>query len=128
MKYDVSAIMKHAWVIHNKNTGISFGECLHRAWQCAKVKPVNDERIQKAKEFYGITEPVNTWYQWKLQGYEVQHGSTRLFWVDLIDAAKGEGAIYKASFFGVSQVNKISDFMPCGQQSNSKLSEEEQVA
>ena len=54
MKYNLSDIMRKAWSLFRK-LGISFGECLHRAWAAAKAEPVNAERIAKAKAAAGIT-------------------------------------------------------------------------
>ena len=53
MKYNLSDIMRKAWSLFRK-LGISFGECLHRAWAAAKAEPVNAERIAKAKAAAGI--------------------------------------------------------------------------
>ena len=101
MKYNLSDIMRKAWSLFRK-LGISFGECLHRAWAAAKAEPVNAERIARAKAAAGITEDTNTWSGWQKIGYEVIHGSKALFGADLVYAAKGDGAIYKARFFGAS--------------------------
>ena len=106
MKYNLSEIMRNAWNLFRK-LGISFAECLHRAWAAAKAEPVNAERISKAKAAAGITEDTNTWSGWQKLGYEVRHGSKALFGTDLIYAAKGDGAVYKARFFGASQVQLI---------------------
>ena len=67
------------------------------------------ERITYSKAAAGITEDVNTWSGWRDLGYEVIHGSKALFGTDLIYAAKGDGAIYKARFFGLSQVKPIGE-------------------
>ena len=107
MKYNLSEVMRKAWSLFRK-LGIAFGECLHRAWASAKAEPINAERIAKAKTAAGITEEINTWSGWQKIGYEVIHGSKALFGVDLIYAAKGDGAIYKARFFGTSQVQPIA--------------------
>ena len=32
MRYNLSKIMLKAWSIYRKGSGLSFGECLHRAW------------------------------------------------------------------------------------------------
>lgn len=53
------------------------------------------------------TEPVNTWARWKELGFEVIHGSKALFSTALIWGSRGDGATYKASFFGESQVQPI---------------------
>ena len=74
----------------------------------AKAQPVNAERIEAAKAAAGITEEVNTWSGWRDAGFEVQHGSKALFGVDLIYGSKGDGAIYKARFFGASQVQPVA--------------------
>ena len=103
MKYDLSKIMSRAWQLFRK-LGISFAEALRRAWAVAKAEPVNAARIAAAKAAAGILEPVNTWAGWQRLGYEVRHGSKALFGTDLIYAAKGPGAVYKARFFGESQV------------------------
>ena len=44
----------------------------------------------------------------KKLGYEVIHGSKALFGADLIWGSKGDGAIYKARFFGRSQVQEVA--------------------
>ncbi len=106
MKYNLSKIMRKAWEIFRK-LRIAFSECLHRAWVAAKAEPVNAERIARAKAAAGITEETNTWSGWRERGYEVRHGSKALFGVDLIHASKGDGEIYKARFFGLSQVQPI---------------------
>ena len=103
MKYDLRKIMLRAWRLYREGKG-SFAECLHRAWLSEKAQPVNAERIGAAKAAAGVTEEVNTWSGWKALGFEVQHGSKALFGVDLIHGSKGDGAIYKARFFGASQV------------------------
>ena len=103
MKYNLRKIMLRAWKLFRK-LGISFGECLHRAWLTAKAEPVNERRIQEAKASAGVTEDVNTWSGWKELGYEVIHGSKSLFGADLIWGSKGDGQTYKARFFGLSQV------------------------
>ena len=103
MKYNLSKIMSHAWRLFRK-MAISFAECLHRAWISAKAEPINAQRITDAKQAAGVDEEVKTWSGWREAGYEVQHGSKALFGVDLIYGAKGDGAIYKARFFGASQV------------------------
>lgn len=107
MKWNLSEIMSHAWRIFRK-LEISFAEALHRAWISAKAQPVNAERIEAAKAAAGITEEVNTWSGWRDAGFEVQHGSKALFGVDLIYGSKGDGAIYKARFFGASQVQPVA--------------------
>ena len=107
MKYNLSEIMHKAWELFRK-LEITFSEALHRAWQSAKAEPVNAERIAQAKAAAGITEVTNTWSGWQKLGYEVRHGSKALFGTDLIYASKGDGAIYKARFFGASQVQPIS--------------------
>ena len=103
MKYNLSKIMSHAWRLFRK-LAISFAEALHRAWISAKDEPVNAQRIADAKAAAGIEEEVKTWSGWRDLGFEVIHGSKALFGVDLIYGAKGDGAIYKARFFGASQV------------------------
>lgn len=106
-KYNLSNIMTNAWKLFRKFS-ISFSEALHRAWLCAKAIEVNAERIQTAKDEAGITEQTETWSRWKELGYEVRHGSKSLFGVELIYGAKGDGATYKARFFGKSQVQAVA--------------------
>lgn len=106
MKYNLKNIMTAAWRIFRKYM-ISFGEALHRAWLSAKAEPINAQRIEAAKAEAGILEEVATWDGWRKAGYEVIHGSKALFGADLIYGSKGDGAIYKARFFGASQVQKI---------------------
>lgn len=74
----------------------------------AKAEPVNAARIAAAKAAAGIQEEANTWAGWQRMGYEVKHGSKALFGVNLIYATKGPGAVYKARFFGASQVAVFS--------------------
>ena len=107
MNYNLSRIMTKAWELFRK-LGISFSECLRRAWAAAKAEPVNAARIAAAQVAAGIAEEVNTWAGWQKLGYEVRHGSKALFGVDLIWAVKGAGAVYKARFFGASQVAVIT--------------------
>ena len=105
MKFDLRSIMNSAWKNYRKNNGkITFGEALHRAWLSAKAAPVNAKRIEDAKIAAGVEGECRTWADWKKLGFEVVHGSKALFGVELIYGSKGDGAIYKASFFGREQV------------------------
>lgn len=106
-KYDLSLIMKKAWEIFRK-AEITFAEALHRAWLSAKAIEINRNRIERAKEAAEVTEETNTWSEWKKLGYEVIHGSKALFCANLIWGSKGDGAIYKARFFGRSQVQEVT--------------------
>ena len=108
MKYNLVEIMTSAWKLYRKKPELSFAECLHRAWISAKAKPVNERRIAEAKAGAGITEQTETWSGWKKLGYEVIHGSKALFGCDLIYGSKGDGAVYKARFFGFSQVQALA--------------------
>ena len=108
MTYNKKDIMNNAWNIFRKEKEITFGEALHRAWQVAKAEPVNAERIEAAKKAAGVTEQVMTWFGWKQAGFMVKHGSKNLFQVELIYASKGDGKVYKASFFGASQVEAVA--------------------
>ena len=107
MKFNLRAIMLRAWRLHREK-GLAFPEALHRAWMAAKAEPVNAERIETAKAAAGVTERTETWSGWKNLGYEVIHGSKALFGCDLIYATKGDGATYKARFFGESQVQAMA--------------------
>ena len=106
-KYNLSRIMSKAWELFRKME-ISFSEALHRAWTSAKATGENQARIKAAKAAAGITEETATWSDWRKAGFEVRHGSKCLFGCDLIYGSKGDGAIYKARFFGASQVDPIS--------------------
>ena len=108
MKYDLRKIMLRAWRIYREKKELSFGECLHRAWLSAKAEEVNAKRIESAKTMAGVREDTNTWSGWKKLGYEVIPGSKALFGADLIWGSRGDGKIYKARFFGRSQVQTIS--------------------
>lgn len=108
MKWNLKAIMTRAWAIFRK-TAVTFAEALHRAWLSEKAIEVNAARIESAKASAGITEEVRTWADWKRNGYEVRHGSKALFQTELIHGSKGDGAIYKASFFGASQVAPLPE-------------------
>lgn len=107
MQYDLRKIMLRAWRIYRENE-LSFGECLHRAWLSAKAEEVNAKRIEAAKATAGVKEEINTWSGWRKLGYEVIHGSKSLFGADLIWGSRGDGKIYKARFFGRSQVQEIA--------------------
>ena len=74
----------------------------------AKAIPINEQRIAAAKAASGVSEDVQTWSGWQQLGYEVIHGSKALFGVDLIYGSKGDGAAYKARFFGASQVQPVT--------------------
>ena len=106
MRYNLSKIMIRAWENFRK-LEISFSEALHRAWLTAKAEDENAARIKRAKADAGIFEETATWSDWKKAGYEVRHGSKALFGVDLIWGSRGDGAVYKARFFGRSQVKAI---------------------
>lgn len=105
-KYNLSKIMHKAWKLYHKGVS-SFAEALHRAWNGAKAAPVNVQRIEEAQQAAGITEPVNTWAGWKAAGYMVEHGAKALFQAVLIHSSRGDGQIYRASFFGASQVQPL---------------------
>ena len=107
MRYNLSRIMSNAWRLY-KAQEITFSEALHRSWLSEKAAPVNAQRIQDAKEAAGVDEECNTWAGWKKLGFEVIHGSKALFGCDLIYGSKGDGAIYKARFFGLSQVQAVA--------------------
>lgn len=107
MRYNLSKIMLRAWKLFREQRADAFGECLHRAWLSAKAESINEKRIKNAKVAAGISEETNTWSGWKQLGYEVIHGSKALFGVELIWESRGDGAIYKASFFGRSQVQAV---------------------
>lgn len=108
MKYNLKKIMLRAWENYRKDKGLGFAECLHRAWLTAKAEEINAKKIEEAKAEAGITEETATWSGWKKLGYEVVHGSKALFGCELIWGSKGDGATYKARFFGKSQVQAIA--------------------
>lgn len=108
MKYNLSKIMLRAWRIYREGKGLSFAECLHRAWLSAKAEEVNAKRIEEAKATAGVEEETNTWSGWKKLGYEVIHGSKALFGTNLIWGSRGDDKVYKARFFGRSQVQEIA--------------------
>ena len=107
MKYNLREIMLRAWKNYRRNQELSFGECLHRAWITAKAEEVNAKRVEDAKAAAGVEEETNTWSGWRNLGYEVIHGSKALFGTDLIWGSKGDGKVYKARFFGWSQVQAL---------------------
>ena len=55
----------------------------------------------------GIGEEARTWSGWRELGREVIHGSKALFGAALIWGSKGDGAVYNARFFGLSQTVEI---------------------
>lgn len=107
MTYNLREIMERAWRNYRKG-GISFSEALHRAWLSEKQAPINAARIDAAKAAAGITEEVNTWKGWRDAGMEVNHGEKARFTVSLLYGSKGDGAVYRASFFTASQVAAIA--------------------
>jgi len=107
--FNLREIMIRAWRLYRENEEISFAEALHRSWISAKAEPVNAGRIEAAKAAAGVREEVNTWAGWKRLGREVIHGSKALFGCDLIWGSKGDGAIYKASFFGIGQTAELAE-------------------
>ena len=107
-KFNLKNIMLKAWKLYRNGKDLSFAECLHRAWLSAKAVEINAERIEKAKLAAGVAEETNTWSDWKKLGFEVVHGAKALFGCDLIWGSKGDGATYKARFFGKSQVQAIA--------------------
>jgi len=106
--FNLKEIMLRAWRLYRENEEITFSEALHRSWLSAKAEPVNAERITEAKAAAGITEETNTWSGWRKLGREVIHGSKALFGATLIWGSKGDGAEYKARFFGLSQTAEIA--------------------
>ena len=82
-------------------------EQLHLKSLSAKAEEINAKRIEDAKHAAGITEETNTFAKWKELGYKVKHGASALFGCSLIWGSRGDGATYKASFFGKSQVEAI---------------------
>lgn len=108
MKYNLRKIMLGAWKNYRKNRELSFSECLHRAWLSAKAEEINARRVETAKAAAGVREETNTWNDWRQHGYEVIHGSKALFGADLIWGSRGDGAVYKARFFGRSQVQELA--------------------
>lgn len=106
--FNLKEIMLRAWRVFRDNAGeITFGEALHRSWVSAKAEPINAARIEAAKAEAGIEEETRTWKGWKDVGREVIHGSKALFGCDLIWGSRGDGATYKARFFGISQTAEI---------------------
>ena len=106
MRYNLRNIMLRAWKIYRKG-GLSFAESLHRAWISEKALGVNAQRVEEAKAAAGVTEEVKTWSGWRDAGFEVIHGMKALFGCDLIWGSRGDGATYKARFFGASQVQPL---------------------
>lgn len=104
--YNTSAICTRA----NRNASkldLTMSEAMHRSWISEKAAPINAERIAAAKAAAGIVEETDTWAGWKRRGFEVIHGSKALFGAELIYGSKGDGATYKARFFGASQVAPV---------------------
>ena len=106
--FNLSQIMLRAWRLYRENEELTFSEALHRSWISAKAEPVNAQRIEEAKAEAGITEETRTWSEWRKLGREVIHGSKALFGADLIWGSKGDGAVYKARFFGISQTAELT--------------------
>ena len=110
--YDLKGIMTKAWSLYRKaKGGMLFAMALHRAWESAKARPLNDARIAQAQQLAGIGEKCLTWAGWKAEGRTVRHGERCLFQVQLIHASRGDGAEYRASFFSESQTEPDADAM-----------------
>ncbi len=105
--YDLQHIMLKAWSTHTRKR-LPFPEALRRAWLSEKTRPLNEALIARAKQEAGVTEDVNTWYRWKELGFEVVHGSKALFQTDLVQNSHDNVKLYRASFFGSSQVRPAS--------------------
>lgn len=107
--FNLREIMMRAWRLYRDNGGeITFPEALHRSWISAKAEPINAARIEAAKQEAGVEEEARTWSGWKAAGREVIHGSKALFGCDLIWGSRGDGATYKARFFGISQTAELA--------------------
>lgn len=98
MRYNLSAIMSEAWRHYRAGAGC-FAHCLRMAWHNAK-------RTALAKESAGVTEDAATWYGWKLQGFEVIHGSKATFKVNHLDPSTKSGG-RTVCYFTRSQVQPI---------------------
>ena len=109
--FNLKEIMLRAWRLYRENQEISFAEALHRSWLSAKAEPINAARIEEAKAAAGIEEQTETWSGWKKLGREVIHGSKALFGADLIWGSRGDGQVYRARFFGLSQTAEIAAAM-----------------
>lgn len=78
----------------------------------------NVQIIAKAQEAAGIAEPCHTYAHWKSLGFQVQKGSKALFkariWKCInkhnedTDEDDGKMFMKTASFFGMSQVEKVT--------------------
>ena len=105
--FNLKEIMLRAWRLYRADKGLSFPEALHRSWLSAKAEPINAERVAEAKAAAGIEEETRTWSGWRELGREVIHGSKALFGAALIWGTKGDGAVYNARFFGLSQTVEL---------------------
>lgn len=78
----------------------------------------NVEIIAKAQKAAGITEACHTYAHWKSLGFQVQKGSKALFKARIwkyankhnedTDEDDGKMFMETASFFGMSQVEKVT--------------------
>lgn len=99
MKYNRRSIMHNAWRFFRKGVE-TFALALRMAWANAKAH-------NEAKAAAGVTEQTHTWAGWKALGYEVAHGSTALYKINLADPSTKKGTRIQ-SYFGASQVQPIS--------------------
>ena len=106
--FNLKEIMFRAWRLFRANEELTFAEALHRSWLSAKAEPINAARIAEAKAAAGVEEETRTWSGWREIGREVIHGSKALFGACLIYGSKGDGAVYNARFFGISQTAEIA--------------------
>ena len=105
--FNLKEIMLRAWRLYRASEEIGFSEALHRSWLSAKAEPINAARVEEAKASAGVEEEARTWSGWREIGREVIHGSKALFGAVLIYGSKGDGAVYNARFFGLSQTCEI---------------------
>jgi len=64
--------------------------------------------MDAAKAAAKISEEYQTWAEGRDAGYTVPHGSKALSGCELIRGSKSDGAVYRASFFGQSQVHQLT--------------------
>lgn len=98
--YNLSNIMKKAWVLFNANVG-TFAECLKKAWADAKA-------FVEAIRNHFIEEEVHTWFGWKELGFEVIHDSKNVFQITVSDP-KTKSGTRVLSYFTRSQVEYAMD-------------------
>ncbi len=107
MRYNLSKIMLKAWKITaRQKASILLKHFIELGYLLRQKKSMQRESKLQNRQQESPSRLI-TFTKWKEAGYKVIHGSKALFGAVLIWGSRGDGAEYKASFFGKSQVEPI---------------------